>query len=83
MKKKKLISQISALKKDLTAKEKGLEKLNRELQSASEAAVLNKFYYFSNKIINAYLLHIATNNTKKFDVIKIAKEILLCPKLHH
>jgi len=74
--KEKLINQISVLKKNLIVKEKELKKLNRELQSASEAAILNKLYYFSNKIINAYLLHIATNNTKEFDVIKIAKEIL-------
>ena len=58
------------------AREKELRKLNKELQSASEAAIFNKLYYFSDKILNAYLLHITTNKTEEFDVIKVAKEIL-------
>ncbi|MBA2848376.1 hypothetical protein G4V39_03880 [Thermosulfuriphilus ammonigenes] len=74
--KQQIINQISTLKADLDAKENELGKLNRQLQFASKAAILNRLYYFSDKLINAYLLHITTHKSEEFDVIEVAKKIL-------
>jgi hypothetical protein len=71
-----LRSEKETLINDIEDKEKQLQEIIASFKSASDAAVLNKLQYYSDKLVSAYLLAISTNKGSAFNVIDYSHKIL-------
>lgn len=71
-----LATEQAALREGIVAKEQALKEVVTSLKTASDAAVLNKLQYYSDKIMSAYLLAVASGKKSSFDVLLYSRQLL-------
>lgn len=71
-----LHNEKETLINDIENKEKQLKEIIASFKNASNAAVLNKLQYYSDKIVSAYILAISTNKGRSFSALAYSHDIL-------
>lgn len=61
---------------DVATKESQLGEVMASLENASDAAVLNKLQFYSNKLHSAHLLAVVTGKGDAFNALSVSQEIL-------
>ncbi|MFK4074183.1 hypothetical protein ACI2KX_10830 [Ectopseudomonas khazarica] len=64
------------LLEEIDEKERDLRNMTASFENASDAAVLNKLQFYSNKLTSAHHLAVVAGKGETFDVFAVSKEIL-------